>query len=291
MFSCLRNGLLLAAVMLSTACTKVGLFVANVPAGFGSTKIFENVVFDEEHDLKLDIFVPDGLKAPAPVIVFYYGGRWTDGDKAQYHFVADSFVNDGYIVVIPNYRKYPKVKFPAFARDTAKALAWVYENAQDYNADQGNIFVAGHSSGAHLAALVATNPEYLKAYDLDRSIIRGFAGLSGPYAFEPEAEDLKDMFGPPERYPLMRAPNFVDGQQPPMLLIHGLDDTTVVLKNAEELRDAVQEKGGEVALVTYKDIDHVETVGSLMWFWRYKSDIRSEMLGFFEKQQGRFDEQ
>jgi len=270
--------------MLSTACTKVGLFVANVPAGFGSTKIFEDVVFDEKHDLTLDIFVPDGLTDPAPVIVFYYGGRWTDGDKAQYHFVADSFVNEGYIVIIPDYRKYPNVKFPAFADDTAKALAWVYENAQVYNADQDNIFVAGHSSGAHLAALVATDPDYLGAYDLDRNIIRGFAGLSGPYAFEPEAEDLKDMFGPPERYPLMRAPNFVDGQQPPMLLIHGLDDKTVVLENAEELRDAIDEKGGEVTLVTYKDIDHVETVGSFMWFWRYKSDIRDKLLYFFNEQ-------
>ena len=49
--------------------------MANVPAGFGSTKIFEDVVFDEKHDLTLDIFVPDGLTDPAPVIVFYYGGR------------------------------------------------------------------------------------------------------------------------------------------------------------------------------------------------------------------------
>lgn len=79
----------------------------------------------------------------------------------------------------------------------------------------------------------------------------------------------------------MRAPNYVDGDQPPMLLLHGLADDTVVLKNAEKLRDAITAEGGQVALKTYEGIDHVETVGSLMWFWSYKAPVKQDMLDFF----------
>lgn len=276
-----RTCLFCIVPLLLGGCTKIGLFAANVPASFNSAKTYQNLAYGEAQDQTLDLHVPKNANK-SPVIVFYYGGRWTDGDKQQYRFVADAFIKDGYIVAIPDYRKYPAVKFPAFAEDGAMALAWVSKNIDQYGGDADNIFIAGHSSGAHIAALVATDPQYLKNYDMKRSVIKGFAGLSGPYAFVPEAEDLKDMFGPPERYPLMRAHNFVDGKQPPMLLIHGLKDETVVLKNAEKLRDAINEKGGKVKLVTYKDLNHVETVGSLMWFWRYKSDIKEEMVKFFQ---------
>lgn len=264
-----------------SACTKAGLFVANVPATLNSMNRYTDIIYDKKTEQKLDIYVPSDVQN-APVLVFYYGGRWTDGSKEQYRFIADSFVKSGYIVVIPDYQKYPNVKFPVFAQDAASALAWVYKHIVEYNGNVSNIMIAGHSSGAHLAALVATNAEYLGAHGLNRDVIKGFAGLSGPYAFVPEAEDLKDMFGPPERYPLMRASNFIDGKQPPMLLIHGLDDTIVVLENAEKLKDAANEKGGSVNLVTYDNLNHVETVGSLMWFWQYKSDIKQKMLEFFE---------
>jgi len=188
---------------------------------------------------------------------------------------------------LADYRKYPDVKFPAFVEDAAAALAWVHNNVADYHGDTARLYLSGHSSGAHMAALVAADKQYLAAHDLNRDIIAGFAGLSGPYAFKPEAEDLKDMFGPPERYPLMRAPNFVDGDQPPMLLLHGLDDETVVLKNAEKLRDAIEREGGQVTLKTYEDIDHVETVGSLMWFWSYKAPVKQDMLDFFGSAQSK----
>ena len=274
------GGVVMVSILLS-GCARVGFFVANVPANFNQSNKFQDVVYDAETQQKLDVYVPAQSQENHPVLVFLYGGRWTDGHKELYRFVADVFTKQGYAVVIPDYRKYPNVKFPTFAEDTAAAIAWVYNNAAKYNIDREKLFVAGHSSGAHLGALVATDAQYLKAHDLDRDIIKGFAGLSGPYAFVPEADDLKDMFGPPDRYPLMRAPNFVDGKQPPMLLIHGLDDTIVVLKNATKLQKAIQDKGGIVKLVTYDDLDHVETVGSLMWFWRYKSNIAKEMMDFF----------
>lgn len=100
-------------------------------------------------------------------------------------------------MALADYRKYPDVKFPAFVEDVASAVAWVHDNIEGYNGDTDRLFLSGHSSGAHMAALVATDAQYLATHDLERAIIAGFAGLSGPYAFVPEAADLKDMFGPP----------------------------------------------------------------------------------------------
>lgn len=276
-----RVFLLCMTSLLLSACSKAGLFLANVPAAFNGAAIHEDLSYGPADAQKLDLHVPQNARN-AQTIIFFYGGRWSFGHKEQYRFVADTFLEQGYIVAIPDYRKYPEVKFPAFAEDGAAALAWVHENIAAYGGDPDTLFVAGHSSGAHIAALIATDAQYLRAHNLERDIISGFAGLSGPYAFVPEAQDLKNMFGPPERYPLMRAPNHVDGDQPPMLLIHGLEDETVVLENAKKLRNAIREKGGVVELVTYEDLDHVETVGSMMWFWRYKSDIKERMLNFFE---------
>lgn len=270
--------------MTLSACTKAGIMLANVPSAFNEAKTYTDLSYGESALQNLDLYVPKGADN-APVLLFFYGGRWTDGNKEQYRFVADSFVKGGYIVAIADYRKYPDVKFPAFVEDGAAALAWIHSHVAEYGGNPERIYLAGHSSGAHIGALVATDPQYLKAHNLDRGIINGFAGLSGPYDFEPKAKDLKDMFGPHERYPLMRAPNYIDGGQPPMLLIHGLKDTTVVLKNAENLKSAIDKKGGEGELITYEDINHVETVGSLMWFWRYKSDIKEKMLDFFEDQE------
>jgi len=277
--------LLAAATLINGAWTQLGLFAANVPSHFNGAKRIDNIAYGEASLQKLSLHIPPSAteSTPAPVLVFFHGGRWSDGYKEQYKFVSNAFVQEGYIVALADYRKYPDVKFPAFVEDAAAALAWVHNNIDEYDGDTARLYLAGHSSGAHMAALVATDPQYLAAHDLNRDIIVGFAGLSGPYAFVPEEPDLKDMFGPPERYPLMRAPNYVDGGQPPMLLLHGLDDETVVLKNAEKLRDAIEGEGGQVTLKTYEGINHIETVGSLMWFWSYKAPVKEDMLEFFQQ--------
>src|SRR5262249_25592652 len=153
-----------------------------------------------------------------------------------YRFAGDAFARHGYIAVIPDYRKYPRVRFPAFVEDSAKALAWVYSHIADYGGDRDRIFVAGHSAGAHICAPLTADPHYLAHEGQDRStVIRGFAGLAGPYAFTPSEPDLEDMFGPPERYPAMQVTTFIDGTQPPMLLLYGGSDTTVRRYNLDRL--------------------------------------------------------
>ncbi|MBI5673070.1 MAG: alpha/beta hydrolase, partial [Nitrospirae bacterium] len=144
-------------------------------------------VYGPEPSQKLDIYVPANPKdKQLDVLVFFYGGRWTYGAKEDYRFVAATFVNKGFIVVIPDYRKYPQVRFPIFVEDGAKALAWVSNHIGEWHGNPARIHVVGHSAGAHIGALLAADPHYLADEGKDRSLaIHDFAGLAGPYAFTP----------------------------------------------------------------------------------------------------------
>jgi acetyl esterase/lipase len=167
--------------------------------------------------------------------------------------------------------------------DPAQAVAWTYDNISKYGGDPERFYLAGHSSGAHMGAILISDPEYLKKWNKPRSIVTAFAGLAGPYDFKPEEDDLKDMFGPPEKYPQMQVPTFIDGRQPPMLLLQGADDKTVIERNLRQLEKAIHKKGGTVQTKMYKGIDHIEIVGALSWIWRDKAPVSEDMINFFER--------
>ena len=102
-----------------------------------------------------------------------------------------------------------------------------------------------HSAEIHIGALLTADPHYLADEGMDRSItIHDFSGLAGPYAFTPDEPDLEDMFGPPKNYPNMQVTTFIDGTQPPMLLLYGDRDTAVKYANLERLEQPIKQRGG-----------------------------------------------
>lgn len=270
--------------LILSGCTQVGLGIANLPANLSKAEIKENIAYGSEDWQKLDIYIPENsTEEKLPVVTFFYGGRWTDGSKDLYRFIGKAFNDKGYIVVIPDYSKYPDVKFPAFVNDAAAAIAWTYKNIDQYGGDHKNLFVSGHSSGAHIGALAFADARYLKEFDLTPNIVAAFAGMAGPYDFVPQDNDLKDMFGPPDQYPQMRVTTFIDGSEPPMLLLWGENDKAVWERNHKLLSEKILEKGGDVEVKTYKDIDHVGIIAALTWFMRGKAPVYEDILSFFEK--------
>jgi acetyl esterase/lipase len=83
----------------------------------------KGIEFDAIHHLSLDVYAP-GDAALAPVVVFFYGGSWEDGKRRWYRYVGDALASSGVVTIIPDYRKYPDVRFPAFMHDAANAVAW-----------------------------------------------------------------------------------------------------------------------------------------------------------------------
>ncbi|MBM6551434.1 alpha/beta hydrolase [Marinomonas ostreistagni] len=274
---------LIAVSAISSGCTQIGLKTANLPAQLSGLERFEDIAYGTEAQQRLDVYIPEDAanQSSYPVIVFFYGGRWTDGNKDMYPFLAQKYVDRGYVVVIPDYRKYPEVTFPTFVEDGAQAIAWTVNHIRSYQGNEQQMFVMGHSAGAHIGALLAANPEYLAAHGLSTQVIKGFAGLSGPYDFTPEDDDLKDIFGPPERYPQMTVTTFIEGNEPPMLLLWGGKDALVGRQNIDRLSAKIEQQNGQVSTKIYPAMGHVDMVSNMVWFLPSKAPIVDDTQQFF----------
>ncbi|MBY8965561.1 alpha/beta hydrolase [Algiphilus sp. NNCM1] len=285
---------LLTVLMLSvlvTACSGLSLLNAVTPdRGYEAAA---NIAYASGEGRRLDIYAPKNLDQRAPVVVFFYGGRWSQGSKDEYKFVGEALSSRGIIAVVADYRKYPDVRMAGFMDDAAKAVAWVHDNISSYGGDAQKLFVMGHSSGAHMAALLALDDRYLDSAGM-RTPLAGFIGLAGAYDFLPiRAADLQDIFGPASRYPMSQPVNFAHGEAPPSLLIHSKDDATTVLSNASNLAQALRGKGAAVTTVFYESIkcspgvsSHACTVAVLARPFRTSIDVLDQITGFIEAQAG-----
>ena len=112
-----------------------------------------------------------------PLSIAFFGSSlvsaYWNGAATYYRGVLQSLAARGYVVVVPDYRVYPEVKFPDFLSDGAQAVRWAHDNAAKFGGDPARLFVMGHSAGAHLAALVCTDDRYLQAEGLSLSIVKG----------------------------------------------------------------------------------------------------------------------
>ena len=125
---------------------------------------------------KLDIYTPTDAEPGErrPLIVWVHGGGWATGDKAnRIPAKAQLFTELGYVFTSVNYRLSPnppdtadadRVRFPAQPHDIGEALGWLSSNAAAYGASNRKVVLIGHSAGAQLVALVATDPAYVGAY-------------------------------------------------------------------------------------------------------------------------------
>jgi acetyl esterase/lipase len=278
------GGLLLLSVLLLLAgCSGPRLLSAITP-GHGFVT-HAGIAYGDGPRQKLDVHVPvEALIRPAPVVVFFYGGRWQSGSRSGYRFMAEALTTLGAIAVIPDYRLYPEVRFPAFVEDGARALDWARRHIAGYGGDPDSVFVMGHSAGAHIAALLALDPRYLNAVGGGPEWLAGWIGLAGPYDFLPFRQDyLKAIFGPPQRYPLSQPINFAAGAAPPTLLLHGRDDSTVLPANSVHLAQALEQAGTPVTLRLVPAKTHVSLLATLAAPLRFRPNVLPEIGGFIRR--------
>lgn len=243
----------LFALLALSACSSRTLL--NASASDSGYTLSQNVVYDDATGNRLDVYAPPGNNLP--VVVFFFGGRWSEGDKQDYKFVGQALAARGIIAVIPNYRLYPRVHYQEILDDSARAVAWVHLHVNSYGGSPARIVVMGHSTGAWNAAMLALDPQYMVRAGGNRNWIRGMIGLAGPYDFLPITDpDLRDLFGPPESFDNTQPVFHVDGNNPPLLLMHGGKDETVSPRNTESLFDRVKRANGNAEKVIYPDLTH-----------------------------------
>jgi len=206
--------------------------------------------------LLLDIIRPDPIPVePMPVLMYLFGGRWLSGNRKQNRNELLP-AGAGLFTVSIDYRLSHQAIFPAQIADARAAVRWLRAHADDYHIDPKRIGVWGYSSGGHLAALLGTAPEATvlddgTAADGYSSRVQAVLTLSAPTDFLQaggyhEAADSPEsrLVGGPirERTELVRQANpitYIRGDEPPFLIIHGLQDEAVPVGQAQLLYDAL----------------------------------------------------
>ncbi|ORX92949.1 alpha/beta-hydrolase [Basidiobolus meristosporus CBS 931.73] len=266
---------------------------------------------------KLDVYLPTRISTLAPVIFFIYGGSWSSGNKLMYTLLADTLRKEGYMVVVPDYRKYPEVKIAQIYEDVTQALLWTRDNAKHYGGDPSCISIMGHSAGAHLAAQMVLDDIRRKVemqtstadttalppvqhlillagvYDIGEHYLwetyRGVEEISGmsrvmgstPANFDLNSPTcaLKSVLS----WDLKKKGEFVR-QLPPTLVVHGQHDYTVPVQSANKFHTVLQEifhdinQHVEYKYLCYPDMNHSDPVFALMPTCWYHSQFYKPLL-------------
>jgi acetyl esterase/lipase len=268
-------------VALLSGCRNAEFFLANAPTEFDRVDRHVDLAYGHDARQRLDIYAPRHA-VNLPVVIFWYGGSWTQGSKSDYRFVGTTLAEHGFVAVLADYRLYPQVTFPLFDEDGARAVAWVEQHAQEFGGDPKHIVLMGHSAGGHTAAFLALNHAFLEKFGADPRAIAGLVGLSGTYVLVPDTPTLHATFPAPYTEKDWQPIRFVDAQAPPTLLLHGLDDKEVLPQEAIELRDALVRAHVRVELHLYPHRGHPDTVASFAPLARWRTPAVSDTVKFIE---------
>jgi acetyl esterase/lipase len=268
----------LVAGLALSACVPV-LNAAIPRAGY---TIKPDVAYGADPRQKLDLYLPEGLKAPAPVILFFYGGSWQSGSKDLYRAFGQAFASKGIVVAVADYRLYPQVKYPAFLDDGAAAFRFVHDHIAAEGGDPNRIFLAGHSAGAYIAVMLDSDLSYLKDAGADPAWVHGVIGIAGPYDFLPLTDPaLIDVFGGAD----VRATqpiDHIDGKRAPMLLAHGTADDTVGVGNTRRMAKKLKSFDSAVEVKEYPGVGHIGVILSLAPWFRDRTTLRDDIAAFVQ---------
>lgn len=221
----------------------------------------DDVAYDDDRDL-LDIYMPDDADN-VPVVVFFHGGALRMGSKAQGEIIAERLVGNGIGVVSANYRLSPAFMHPAHVEDAAAATAWVIANVDRFGGDPENVFVAGHSAGGYLAALLEIDSSHLSAHGLSKNSIRGAIPIS-PFLYveETAADRPKDVWGEnPDDWLAASVSPHIQAEKGPMLLIYADGDAVWRQAQNDRFGAAMKAAGNEnVQVVEVPNRDHMTLI-------------------------------
>ncbi|XP_029960708.1 probable isoprenylcysteine alpha-carbonyl methylesterase ICME [Salarias fasciatus] len=258
-------------------------------------KHFEKGITFGRRGNKLDLYHPPNAGkaqgAPAPLVVFIYGGGWGSGERSIYCLLARRMAEELRATVIcPDYWTYPKGNVLGMVQDVADCLVWAQENGRTFNFDTEKVVLIGHSAGAHLCALttlflIDEREELFIELSQQRDVtlsIRGIIGLSGVY-------DIMDHYVYEQKRAveyvstMHKAMNGVENFQyyspthllrdlsqdklsrvPQMALLHGTNDVVVPHEASAKFSELLTSLSLKVSLYLLPDLNHTEIATNLM---------------------------
>jgi acetyl esterase/lipase len=274
----------LAAISLLAACAPSATLNVLTPSNTHS--VTRSLDYGSLSRQKLDIYQP-AQAAPAagyPVVVFFYGGSWNSGDRANYAFMGEALASRGVLTLVADYRVYPEVRYPDFLADSAAALAYGLKQASALGGNPKRVFVMGHSAGAYNAAMLALDARWLKAAGHAPTELAGFIGLAGPYDFLPMT-NVKTQ-------PVFFHPNYPAGSQPgeyisrsaPRSFIGAAKKDSLVdpQRNSVALATQLQAAGAPTTLKLYDRVNHVTLAAAFSAPLRWLAPVLDDVVKFIE---------
>lgn len=282
----LLTALLMAGVLM--ACAPAATLNALAPSHTHTRTA--DVAYGPGARQQLDVYKP-ARAAPRggwPVVVFFYGGSWNRGKRADYAFVGEALASRGILTLVADYRLYPQVRYPDFLRDSAAALAWGLGHAGELGGNPKRVFVMGHSAGAYNAAMLALDARWLKQTPGGGRTPRelaGFIGLAGPYDFLPMTN--------PDAQPVFFHPDYPPGTQPlehaskaaPRSFLGAAREDELVnpQRNTQGLATKLQGLGVPVTVKFYDRVSHMTLIAAfgapLRWLAPALNDVAAFVNG------------
>ena len=265
---------------LLTACSGVDLLNATVATD--TYRRTEDLHYGPDARQCLDVYQPAIPLRHAPLVVFFYGGNWSSGERADYRFVGEALASSGIVAMVADYRLSPAFRYPAFVQDSARAVAWALQHAADYDADPAKVFVMGHSAGAYNAAMVALDSRWLAAEGLEPTRLAGWIGLAGPYDFLPIVEPLSRVAfnwpdTPADSQPLMHA----SAASPRALLLAPAQDRLVnPHRSTLALAQRLKASGVAVQSDLFDSVSHVTLLASMASILRGRAPVLERVQAF-----------
>ena len=249
------------------------------------TPQFENVRIERDLvyktvdgiELKLDLYIPEKISAPVPLIIWIHGGGWRNGSKETCLAARLNFMQYGFAVASINYRLSGVATFPAQIEDCKAAVRWLRANGATYNLKTDGIGVWGASAGGHLSALLGTSGD-VKEFDTGDNLeqssrVQAVCDYYGPthllsmgtvpgfesHALPTSPESLMLGKTPEERKTnatLASPVTHITKDDPPFLIVYGLNDRTVPRQQSELFHKELQAIGVESEMIILQDAGH-----------------------------------
>lgn len=273
------------AALASAACTPLGVFATFTSRDPALLRV-NDAAYGALPRQRLDVYAPTRMSEQRPIAVFLYGGGWEKGRKWDYGWVAQALAARGYVVVLPDYRLYPQVRFPAFLEDSAQAVRWAIDHAPAYGGDPSRVVLLGHSAGAYNAVMLGLAPSYLTAAGVDPRAIRGVVGIAGPYDFLPLSGHMARVFGEAPQPSDTQPVDHVRGDAPPMLLLTGGADAVVDPRQTAALEAALRQAGGQVETKVYDGVGHNEIMAAISRPFRDRASVLDDIAAFLTRVTG-----
>jgi arylformamidase len=202
----------------------------------------------------------------APINVFIHGGAWRNGLARDSASHAELFVHAGAHLVVVDFARVQDVggSLLPMADQVRRAVAWVYRSARSFGGDPDRLYVSGHSSGAHLTAVILTT-DWRRDFGLPADTVKGGLCCSGMYDLAPVRLSARSNYVKftDEIEQALSPQRHLDHLTAPLIVAHGTLETPEFQRQARDFAAAVQAAGKPVQLLVGDGYNHFELIETL----------------------------